>query len=177
MRARFPEASDFIRDEQSLADMKLLMGIITGIRNIRGEMNIPPSRQVNVVMDIPDNDRAAVLQENAHQIRALAKVEELDIRSGVEKPAASATAVFEDIQVHVLLKGLIDFDEETTRLKKSIAKLEKEMQGANKKLQNRNFTDKAPADVVQKVRDRVEGLTAKLEKLKANLRFFESIES
>ena len=175
MIARFPEASEFIRDEDAIREMDLLMGLITGIRNIRGEMNIPPSRKISIAIDVMDRKESGVLRNNLAHIQNLANVKDVSIDSGIPKPEASATAVFGQNQVHVLLKGLLDFAEERKRLRKEITKLEKDIGISNKKLSNKGFLEKAPAEIVVEVKEKVNALSLKLEKLNQNLRFFEAI--
>jgi valyl-tRNA synthetase len=175
MTAKFPEPSDFTDDPSSIQEMELLTGVITGIRNIRGEMNIPPSKSVNAVIDMADPDQAQMARKNLTHIQTLAKVDEVSISSGAPKPEASATAIFGHNQVHVLLKGLLDFDEEKNRLRKEIGKIEKEIEASGKKLSNASFLENAPADIVEKVREKVDTLSLKLEKLNQNLIFFEKI--
>lgn len=176
MTAKFPEASDFVRDDETEKEMEMLMGVITGIRNIRGEMNIPPSKRVNVLIDVQDEKDADVLKGNMFHIKNLAKVDDMSVGSGVDKPEASATAVFGQNQVHVVLKGLLDFQEERRRLKKEIKKIEKDFEFSKKKLSNQGFLKKAPSEVVAEVREKVEALSLKLEKLNQNLHFFETID-
>jgi valyl-tRNA synthetase len=175
MIAGFPEVSEFIRDVDAVRKMNLLMGLITGIRNIRGEMNIPPSRKINIAIDVADGKEKNVLENNLDHIRNLANVKDVSIDSGMPKPDASATAVFGQNQVHVLLKGLLDFEEERKRLRKEITKLEKDIGISNKKLSNKGFLEKAPAEIVAEVKEKVDDLSIKLEKLNQNLRFFEAI--
>ncbi|UCF85445.1 MAG: class I tRNA ligase family protein, partial [Desulfobacteraceae bacterium] len=175
MVAQFPEASDFIRDENAVKEMNLLMGAITGIRNIRGEMNIPPSMKVNIIIDVAVNDEADLLNNNLSHIKTLAKVEEASIATGAPRPEASATAVFGQNQVYVLLKGILDFEEEIKRLRKQIEKIEKDIEVSNRKLSNHGFLEKAPSEIVNEVREKVETLTLKQEKLNQNLGFFETI--
>ena len=177
MIARFPEASDYIKDENALKEMSLLMGVITGIRNIRGEMNISPSKKVNILIDVAEKEEADFLSSNLVHIKTLAKVEDATIASGIPKPEASATAVFGQNQIHVLLKGILDFQEERKRLGKQIEKIEKEIKVSNRKLSNKGFLEKAPAEIVEEVREKVETMTLKLEKLNQNLRFFETISN
>ncbi|HOP47819.1 MAG TPA: valine--tRNA ligase [Desulfobacteraceae bacterium] len=175
MTESFPRASDFINDEKSLKEMDLLMGVITGIRNIRGEMNIKPSVKVNIVIDLADMKNADIFESNLAHIKSLAKVNDISISSGVPKPEASATALFEQNQVHVILKGLLNFEEEKNRLKKEIKKIENEMNFSEKKLSNKGFLEKAPDEVVKEVREKVEMLSSRLSKLNQNLSFFETI--
>ena len=156
MSADFPKKSDFPEDKDALKEMDLLMEVITGIRNIRGEMNIPPSKSVSIVIDMVGKEESDILNRNLAYIQSLAKVDDASIVSGVPKPEASATAVFGRNQVHVLLKGLIDFEEERKRLRKEIGKIEKDIQASDKKLTNKSFLEKAPADIVAKVKEKVE---------------------
>ena len=116
MNAKFPEAADFMMDKEALEQMELIMGVVTGIRNIRGEMGIPPGKKVSIVIDVADKEEADVLHRNLAHIQTLAKVDDVIIGYGVPKPEASATAVFGKNQAHVLLKGLLDFEEERKRV-------------------------------------------------------------
>ena len=122
-----------------------------------------------------DEKEINVLQKNLGHIRNLANVKDISIDSGMPKPDASATAVFGQNQVHVLLKGLLDFEEERKRLRKEIAKLEKDIGISNKKLSNKNFLEKAPPQIVAEVKEKVDELSIKLEKLNQNLNLFKAI--
>jgi len=175
MTAEFPKAEEFFKDEKALVHMELIMGVINGVRNIRGEMNIPPSKKVDIVIEMPDPDDSDIVGQNTTHVQNLAKVNSVKICGKSKKPDASATAVFGHNQVHVLLKGLINFEEEKKRLIKEIEKIDKEVEGSNKKLSNKGFLAKAPAEVVKKVNEKVDNLNSKLEKLKKNLNFFEKI--
>ncbi|MBW1787461.1 MAG: valine--tRNA ligase [Deltaproteobacteria bacterium] len=177
MIAPYPAASDFARDREAVDQMTLLMGVVTGIRNIRGEMDIPPSKKVNVVIDAAGEEEASVLIENRGHIRTLAKTDDVSIAVGAPKPEASATAVFGNTQVHVRLKGLLDFGEERKRLRKGIQKLEKDLNAANGKLANKGFLEKAPEAIVAEVREKAETLSGKLDKLRHNLKLFEDIDA
>ena len=174
MQAPFPEASEWTKDEAALGEMELLMGVISGIRNIRGEMNIPPGQKVSVLIDAADQETVESLTRNLAHILQLAKVEEVSLQCGAPKPEASATAVFGQNQVHVLLKDLLDFNEERKRLRKEIKRAEKDMTIYRGKLKSKGFMEKAPAHVIEEVREKVETLSTKLEKLNQNLSFFET---
>jgi len=176
MVAPFPEPSEFPFDEQALKEMDLLMGVIAGVRNIRGEMNVPPSKKVDILVDTPDSEEAEIIRENTAHIQNLARVDSVQVAAKVAKPEASATAVFGENQVHVLLKGLLDFQEEQRRLQKEITKIEKDMEVAERKLSNKQFMDKAPDEVIEKVKDKVASMRLQLEKLNHNLNFFASID-
>lgn len=173
MIAPFPKSSEFPSFPDALKEMELLMGVTGGIRNIRGEMRIPPGKTVSAVIDVQDQWEADVLRSSTHYIRALSKTDSLEIRPGADKPEGSATAVFGRNQVHVLLKGLLDFEGEKKRIKKEIRKVEKDIEVGERKLSNENFLQKAPPEVVQEVKEKVETLNAKLDKLHQHLEIFE----
>jgi valyl-tRNA synthetase len=176
MVAAFPDPSEFPVDEQALREMDLLMGVITGVRNIRGEMGISPAKKVDILLDMPNPEEGEIVRENTAHIQSLARVDSVQVAAKVAKPEASATAVFGENQVHVLLKGLLDFQEEQRRLRKEIKKIEKDMETAEKKLSNKQFMDKAPEDVIEKVKEKVAAMQLQLEKLNHNLNFFASID-
>ncbi|MBW1781054.1 MAG: valine--tRNA ligase [Deltaproteobacteria bacterium] len=176
MTARFPGVSEFPKDEGALEEMNFLIGVITGIRNIRGEMNIPPSKNVNIVVDAGNKRAEQVLGRNLDYVQTLAKVDDVAIGVGLPKPDKSATAVFEQTSIHVVLKGLIDFKEEERRVRKAISRIQKEMEVSQKKLSNRGFLEKAPEEIVAEVKAKAEGLSAKLSKLKQNLSFLETLD-
>jgi valyl-tRNA synthetase len=175
MKSEFPKSSDFIGDKAALEDMDLVMGIITGVRNIRGEMNIHPSKSVDIIMDIFDDRHVEVINNNLNHIRSLSKAGTVTIERHATKPEASATAVLGKDQIHVLLKGIIDFEEEKKRIMKEIAKVRKDMEADDRKLSSPGFLENAPPDIVEKVKEKVSGLKEKLAKLDKNLKFFEAI--
>jgi len=176
MVAQFPQPSEFVQDEASIKEMDLLKGVITGVRNIRGEMNIPPRKQVKIVIDVKSTGEREIFENNQAYIASLAKVESIDIVSGIEKPDSSATYVFGDIQVHVLLKGLINYDDERKRVHKEIKKIEHEMDLSRKKLANKDFLNQAPPHIVENVKEKMELMSAKLEKLNQNLSILEGLK-
>jgi len=175
MTAPFPKSTEFAFDAAAVEEMTLVMGAITGVRNIRGEMNIAPSKKVDIVVEAPDLNDAEILRHNIPHLRSLAKVESIDIGSSVAKPKGSATAVFGRNQVHVILKGLLDFEEEKKRLRKEIAKVEKDLEMLDKKLSNPQFREKAAAEVIEEVQEKKAALGLKQEKLSHNLKFFEAM--
>ena len=176
MLAQFPRSTEFIYDEKSIKEMDLLKGVITGIRNIRGEMNIPPKKYVKVVIDVKGPTEREIFENNLTYITSLAKVESIDIVSDIAKPDSSATYVFGDIQAHVLLKGLINYDDERRRMYKEIKKIEHEMDLSQKKLANKDFLSQAPPHIVEDVKGKVGLMSVKLEKFNQNLAILEELK-
>ena len=176
MVAPFPQPSEFISDMESIEQMDLLKAVITGIRNIRGEMNIPPKTSVKTVIDVKGPKEREILKNSVTYITSLAKVESIDFVSGIEKPKSSATYVFGDIQVHVLLEGLINYEDERRRMRKEIKKIEREMALSRKKLENKDFLNQAPPSIVEGVKEKVDLIGLKLEKLSQNLTILEGLK-
>jgi valyl-tRNA synthetase len=175
MVSQFPQRTEFICNEESIKEMDLIKEVITGVRNIRGEMNIPPKKDVKIVIDVKGAKEKEILKNNFSYITSLAKVESIDVVSDMGKPDSSATYVFSDIQVHVLLKGLINYDDERKRIYKGIKKIEKEMELSKKKLVNRDFLNQAPPHIVENVKEKVQRMSMKLEKLNQNLTILEGL--
>ncbi len=161
----YPEADESLIDTAAEADIEWLKGVILGIRNIRGEMNIPPSRGLNVLLNNCSADDQRRLEENSVFLCKLAKLDELSlVQPGTELPM-SATQLVGQMEVLVPMADLIDKDAELARLAKEIDKLGKEIQRLAGKLSNANFVDKAPADVVAKEREKLADQQSSLEKL------------
>jgi valyl-tRNA synthetase len=175
MAAPFSHADEYIDDEHSIEVMDLVRGVITGIRNVRGEMNIPPKTYVRAVIDVSGEHEGEILKENQDYISTLARTESIEIAVRGEKPEGSATYVSGDIQVHVLLKGLMDYEKERARIYKEIKKAEMEIDRSQKKLANRDFLNQAPEQVVEGVREKSELMAVKLEKLHQNLTLIEEL--
>ncbi|MGE5496943.1 MAG: hypothetical protein ACM3Q2_02675, partial [Syntrophothermus sp.] len=138
--------------------------IVTSIRNIRGEMNIPPSRFVDVYIkgnELTENEKV--------YIKKLGKVENLFGGRELQKPKASASAVVKDSEIFIPLEGLIDLDVERARLQKDIQRLEGSLTGVNKKLSSESFVNNAPKDIVEKERQKKTDWEEKLGKLKTML--------
>ena len=100
---------------------------------------------------------------------SLAGVSRLECGPAVTKPPQSATTVHPDFEAYVSLLGLIDAEAEAKRLEKQLAEKRKHLQGTRAKLENRNFVDKAPAEVVQQQRELVTDLEGQIRALEANL--------
>ncbi len=173
MSASFPDPGEFIHDPDSVRQMDLLRGVITGIRNIRGEMNIPPKKYPKVVIDVKEPEEKRVIKQGFHYIKELARAESITLGFGVKKPDSSATYVMGKIQIYVLLEGMIDYDHEKRRLRKEIKKIEKDIDTSRRKLENDDFLNHAPQQIVEEVQAKMENMTGKLDRLNQNLYILE----
>jgi valyl-tRNA synthetase len=159
--SEFPKVKRELINPQADKDMDTVEGIVTALRNIRGEMNIPPSKKINVLLKSND-----VKERQIDYIKKLAKVEDLKAGENITKPKASASAIVKSSEIYVPLEGLIDLDVERQRLQKEITRLEGSLAGIEKKLSNEKFVGGAPAEVVEKERVKQRDWQENLRKLK-----------
>ncbi len=172
MHASFPGLDDdlsALRDLDIEDEMEYVFSLISGIRNIRSEMNIKPSRNLSVTAMTQDAKEEEAMNTNRAIIMNLARLDTMDIFDGTGVNAASATVVARGTTLHVDLSGVIDFDKEVKRLEKEVKKTTKELLGVSKRLSNESFLDKAPEDVIEKVRGQQRKLEEKNDKLNHNL--------
>jgi valyl-tRNA synthetase len=146
----FPQFNADKCDQQAIDDLEWVKQFIIAIRNIRGEMDISPSKALPVLLkNVNENDQRR-LDDNEQFLSSLAKLESIKVLSDDEQGPASASAVVGDLSVLIPMAGLIDKEAELTRLDKTIEKLKKEADRVRGKLNNENFVSKAPAAVIEK---------------------------
>ncbi len=181
MRAAFPaSSSDYLiteKDPEAESKMEVITEIISGIRNIRGEMNIAPSLTLEASVQSQDELKIETLKQYQDIIINLARLKSFSASESGIKPKSSATAIVNGASIFVSLEGIIDFAKEAGRLEKEINKLTKELSAVSNKLSNKNFLNKAPADVVEKVKEKNTALLEKQQKLQANLEKIKEFES
>jgi valyl-tRNA synthetase len=151
------------------ADMGFVFDLITGVRNIRSEMNIQPSMKIKVLAHTDNQKEKLLIVENKAVISTLATMERLSFCDLENVPKACATSVTGNTTCFVSLEGVIDFEKEILRLEKELEKNTQELVGVQKRLGNESFLEKAPQDVIDKVHARHADLTEKHDKLTANL--------
>ena len=169
MQAAYPEGAGLPADAEGAERMELVMEVVKAIRNIRGEMDVPPGKTIAAVLDCRSEASAAVLREGEGYVRALARVGELNYGVGIERPAQAATQVAGDVEILLPLAGLINLDEEEKRLAKEIAKVEKDVLLFSRKLSNEDFLAKAPPAVLEKDRGKLRDAEEKLGILRESL--------
>ncbi|NQU08380.1 MAG: class I tRNA ligase family protein, partial [Candidatus Abyssubacteria bacterium] len=165
----WPSTRDDAIDPKAESDMKLLQESINAIRNIRGEVSVPPRKKVNLVFK-PENERTArLLDEHRHYISDCTGADEILISSDAAIPKPAARAFPPGTEIHVPLAGIIDIARERERLDKELGRAESEIAAHDKKLSNENFLSRAPDHVVEMTRRRREELSQKAEKLKESI--------
>ncbi|MFT5335392.1 MAG: valyl-tRNA synthetase, partial [Halioglobus sp.] len=163
----YPVSDDKAIDSAANADIEWLKGVIVGIRNIRGEMNISPAVTLTVLFKNGDDQDRSRLNENRQFLEKLAKLEKIQWLTDDDEVPVSATALVGNLEILVPMAGLIDKDAELARLAKELDKKEKEVSRLNGKLSNASFVSKAPAEVVAKEQEKLQALEQALQKLQA----------
>jgi len=151
MVAGYPEVMPELIDEGAVREMERIKEVITGIRNIRGEMGISPKTIVDVILLSEDEHVAYSLKEHLGFIKDLARIRDAKILVEGERPRAAATALADGVEIFVPLQGVVeDPQRELKRLTKELRKLLDELQLTNRKLSNESFLNKAPLNVVNR---------------------------
>lgn len=151
MLQKWPEFDSSLVDEKAVESMTIAMDVIKAVRNIRGEMNVPPSRKAEIIIAANNENNYNALINSADYIENLAGASSLVIEKEISvKPEDAMSAIIRGLEVYLPLKGLVDLDKEIARLEKELAILDKELARVNGKLSNQGFLDKAPADVIDK---------------------------
>ena len=169
MVAEFPRVQEGELQPEAEADMGLIMGVIGAIRNLRSELNVPPSKQVEAVLHSQNPEALKTVEQNRIYVASLARAEKMIFQTGGQKPKASATAVAGDLEIYLPLKGLINLDDEEKRIQKEIAKIAGELSRINLKLQNEEFLRKARVEAVDKEKEKAKTLAEKQAKFKEGL--------
>jgi valyl-tRNA synthetase len=169
MVAEFPKVEEGEIQPGAEAEMELVMSVIGAVRNLRSELNIPPAKQVEVVLQSKNGGALNTLERNRIYVGSLARATQMAFQPEGEKPRASATSVVGDVEVFLPLKGLINLDEEEKRIQKEISKVAEELSRINLKMHNEEFLRKAKTEAVEKERERAKVLVDKEAKLKEGL--------
>jgi len=146
-----------------------LKKVITAVRTVRSEMNVPPSQGIDLVGRVHSKAQLAILKKTEATIAKLTRAENIVFGLDVEKPGFSASAMVEKMELFIPLEGIIDLDKEIERLEKEIATTEGLLKSVQGKLANKNFVDRAPEAVVAKEKDKLEHYSESLKKLTAHL--------
>lgn len=165
----YPQLNAALQQPAVEIELNWVKDAITAVRTIKSEMNIAPSKLLSVLFNKGSEQDKKYYEQNKNLINSLAKLEKVTwVTADVTIPE-SATALVGDLEILIPMAGLIDKKEESARLNREIAKLAKETERAESKLQNPHFMDKAPADVVEKERDKLAEIKTTLKKLEEQL--------
>ena len=175
MIAPWPVADDSLMDDSVEKQMTAVMDVIKAIRNMRAEVNAAPGHKAPATV-LVDADLKDVFAGNGDYIRQLGTVDELTLGAMEDAaPENAMAAVVNGAKVYLPLKGLIDVEKELARLQKELDGAEKEAKRAAGKLSNQNFLAKAPAEVVEKEKNKQTEILARIDGLKERIATLRSL--
>ncbi len=178
MTAPFPREDSRWSSPGAEQEIERVMEVISGIRNVRAELGIHPGARLDVIAIPHSSEVSHILETYLAEISNLARVGSVTTAPGDSKrPGGAASLIFEDLELFIPLKGIVDIKEELAKLKRDEAKVMKELKKSEAKLGNSNFTEKAPAEVVEKERKKLEKAQAKLEKIMKHRKTLEAVEA
>ena len=178
MHAPYPVADAHRIDNESTIEMQWVQAVITGVRNIRGEMNISPSKELPILIENADAQALQYLRNNTAYLNKFGRFESISVLGKGESSPESATALIGEMRVLIPLGSFIDANAEIARLGKELEKAQKGIDGVQGRLSNKAFTDKAPAEVIAKAQQQLSeaeaAKTALLEQIERMKQFLDS---
>ncbi len=163
----WPAFNQGLVNSQAADEMNWAIGLITAIRSVRSEMNVPAGAQIPLAVVAPGDKAKARLSAHGAVVKRLARINE--IAESAETPQGAIQVIFDETTFALPLADVIDIDAEKARLEKEITKAEGEITKIDKKLGNENFVAKAPPAVVEEQKSRRADYAAQGEKLSAAL--------
>ena len=167
MLQAFPQADNSKIDAEAVAELNWVKQFIIGVRKIRSEMDIAPSKALPVLLSGLSELNHNWLENNRVYLQSLAKLQSIDVLNNESEAPESAVALVGEMKVLIPMAGLIDKDAELNRLNKEISKLQGEIKRLSGKLSNEGFVAKAPEAVVVKEREKLADYESALQNLEA----------
>ncbi|MDP6123405.1 MAG: valine--tRNA ligase [Arenicellales bacterium] len=171
----FPEADLQRIDQDALDEIAWIQEVVTGVRTIRGEMNIEPGKPLPLLLQNLSTQDHGYLKENTTTLSQLARLEMITLLGDEEEAPESATALVGRMKVLVPLGSVIDAGAEIKRLDKEIDRVTHEINRVKGKLDNPHFIEKAPPEIVSKERQRQSELENRLDDLKSQYQRIQSL--
>jgi len=176
--ASFPEARQDLINENVESEMEFLQDAIIGIRTIRAENKIPPKQELELWVKVNKEKEKKIIHKNQIYIQTLANVRRIKILDQIPQEKKFLKGVAGSWEIAIPIEeGVFDLDQEKQRLQKVIAKILLDIEKIESRLQNKNFFNRAPKEVIQKTRGKLQELQNKKTKLEEGLEHILSIMS
>lgn len=174
VNSQFPVYDERFIFENESNQMAVVQEIVSKIRNVRSEMNISPAAFITTKINVLDDSKISIVENNQSYIKALGKIKDLSIGKNIAREKNSALAVATGFEMFIPLEGLIDIEKEKTRISKEIKNILAEQEKYNKKLSNPNFVAKAPETEVAKIKQKLADTQSKIATLEETLKNYEN---
>jgi valyl-tRNA synthetase len=167
----WPEAQSSFINEKAEAEIELIREAVSGIRNIRAEMNVPPGKKIRLQVNA-DDAMWSIIENNKEHFHALAKIESVIPLAKDFNKSDAGTVVVRNVEFFIALDDLIDKEKEKERLEKEIGRLQGLEKAILGKLNNENFVSRAPEKVVENERNKLINIQENLNKVRLNYEKF-----
>jgi len=165
MISPWPQPQPGWTDPAAEREMETVMSVVRAVRSLRAELSIPPAQRIAVSLRAGGKTRQ-VLDRARPYLAALAKADPIRLETrGARRPAGSVTSILPDAEVVIPLGGVIDTAKEQARVHKALAEAQAELDRLEQRLGNREFVDRAPAEVVAQQRQRADDLRGRRRRL------------
>ncbi|MBE3583514.1 MAG: valine--tRNA ligase [Limnochordaceae bacterium] len=175
MIAPWPQANSAFENEVAEEQVSLVQQVVTGIRNLRAELQVQPGRRIPAIFHA-ERSAADTLRSAWMYVETLAGLDSSQVtwaELGAERPRQAVAAVVPGVEVYLPLAGLVDLAAERARLRKELEQAQQEAAKSEKRLANAGFVQKAPAEVVERERERLARYQETAQRLTARLRMLE----
>jgi len=168
VQTKWPIVNQNMINNEIEEELSFVMNIISSIRNIKSELNISPKKEAELICRGPEN-KINIINNNKKYFQSLTKIKSILFGQEINKPKQCSTAVVNDVEIFLPLAGLIDIDKEINRLKSNIEDMKGRMNSVKKKLDNKNFINRAPENIVKHEKEKFSNYKNDYDKLVANL--------
>mgnify|MGYP001081093118 FL=1 len=159
--------------EESIVDdsetMSTLKEIVTSVRTIRSELNILPSKKIDVLISVNNANDKKLFEDLKDTITSLSKIDNLEIDLNIKKPKKSAVGICKKCVAYVPLGDLVDTDSEIKRLTKRLNEVKDFINAIEKKLKNKSFIGKAPENIVNNEKSKLNDFIVERDKIIDNI--------
>ena len=170
MKSSFPSSNDWSDDEAGAKKSEWLKDFVSSVRQIRSEMNIPPKQSISIIIQDASSSDHEKLDTLGSFIRNLGSVESITHKESSDDLPKSAIALLGEMKVFIPLAGLVDIEEEKSRLEKKLSKLNKELESVENRLSNDAFIKKAPIEVVDDLKAKFKGLVSDQSRIEEQIK-------
>ncbi|NUF25083.1 valine--tRNA ligase [Bombilactobacillus mellis] len=167
--AEYPQVHEQLANTQAVAQMRILIMAIKGIRQMRADAHAPLSNPIDILIKTQNSSVQQILIANQEYLEQMAHPKSLQISPTVSAPKLALTAVIDGAQIFVPLAELVDITSEIQRQEKELTKLQKDIDFVNNKLNNSGFVKNAPQKLVEQQRTKLDSYKNRRDQIKARI--------
>jgi valyl-tRNA synthetase len=173
LKSHWPQADQGKIEPEAIENMKVIQNIVTSVRTVRSEMDVPPGKTIQVMINANSEKLKEILNTHVEYLKSLMKADSIEISQGLLRPEKSVVAVASGAEIFIPLKGLIDSEKEKQRLLKELSVAQADEEFCKKRMENKEFVSRAPQKEIDKITNRLNDDKTKIEKIKENLKTLE----